>query len=48
MDYGNKDNIVNNKVSGIGYAQINAPTAGSIYAMFDLLGSTKPHFNNNG
>ncbi len=45
VDYGNKDNIVNNKISGIGY---NTNRAGSVFTQLDLAGSTKPHFNNNG
>lgn len=43
-DLGNKDNIVNNKISGTGY---NTPsTDGSVYTQLDITG-TKQHFNNN-
>ena len=40
VDFGNSDNIVNNKISGLGYLQLNAPTAGSIYTQIDLNDST--------
>jgi hypothetical protein len=45
-DFGNKDNIVNNKISGAGYTQLNAP-AGTTYALIDTSGSQAAHVNNN-
>ena len=45
-DFGNKDNIVNNKISGSGYD--TAVPKGSFFGRLDLTGSTKPHVNNNG
>jgi hypothetical protein len=45
-DLGNKDNIVNNTISGAGYTQANAP-AGTTYALIDTTGSQAAHVNNN-
>ena len=45
-DLGNHDNIVNNKISGNGYDQSFAPTAGSLYTKIDTTGSVRPHNNN--
>jgi parallel beta-helix repeat protein len=47
VDYGNRDNIVNNKISGNGYNQTHAPTTGSFYGQFDV-DEQNAHFNNNG
>ena len=44
-DLGNKDNIVNNKISGIGY---NMTLPGSVYTQIDSTSSMKLHANNNG
>ena len=44
-DFGNKDNIVNNKISGTATTR---RAGGSFFDKLDLTGSTKPHFNNNG
>ena len=41
-----QDNIVNNKVSGIGYDPTLAD--GSVSRKLDITGSTNPHVNNNG
>ncbi len=48
-DLGNKDNIVNNKISGNGYDKNFQPTALSTYIQLDVSSSsTKVHVNNNG
>jgi len=41
-DFGNHDNIVNNKIGGAGYQPTSAPT-GSVYFAIDPSGSTRPH-----
>ena len=46
VGYGKGDNIVNNKVSGIGYNQSHAPIADSFYAQFDI-DQPNAHFHNN-
>lgn len=46
-DFGNHDNIVNNRISGDGYDSSLEPS-GSLFATVDASGSTKPHVNNNG
>ena len=46
-DFGNKDNIVNNKISGNGYNPLFQPTAGSLYTTIDTSGSIATHVNNN-
>jgi hypothetical protein len=46
-DFGNHDNIVNNRISGDGYDSSLEPP-GSLFATVDASGSTKPHVNNNG
>jgi hypothetical protein len=46
VDYGLGDNVVNNKISGIGYDKTKAPT-GSVYDQTDIDG-TNAHVNNNG
>jgi hypothetical protein len=40
-DFGNHDNIVNNKISGNGYTA--TPPPGSVYKTIDIFGSTSPH-----
>jgi hypothetical protein len=47
-DFGNHDNIVNNRISGNGYDSFFQPTPGSLYTQVDASGSTKAHVNNNG
>lgn len=47
-EFGNHDNIVNNDISGDGYDQAFAPTAGSTYTQIDTTGSMDAHVNNNG
>ena len=46
-DFGNRDNIVNNKISGNGYDPLSEPTPGSLYGKIDTTGSTSPHTKNN-
>ncbi|MGZ6637144.1 MAG: hypothetical protein ACXVH3_25765 [Solirubrobacteraceae bacterium] len=47
-DFGNKDNIVNNKISGNGYDPLFQPTKpGSLYTTIDSSGSIATHVNNN-
>ena len=46
-EFGNKDNIVNNKVSGAGYATENDDPAGTLYTTIDTSGSQATHVNNN-
>ena len=48
VDYGNKDSIVNNTISGNGYNQVYAPTTGSFYGRIDTsYASTNPHVIHN-
>jgi hypothetical protein len=44
-DFGNKDNIVNNKISGDGYT--NDEPTGTLYTAIDTTGSQATHVNNN-
>lgn len=46
-DLGNKDNIVNNKISGDGYNPLFEPTVDSTYTTIDTSGSQAAHVNNN-
>ncbi|HLY85727.1 MAG TPA: right-handed parallel beta-helix repeat-containing protein [Gaiellaceae bacterium] len=46
-DFGNKDNIVNNKISGDGYNPLFQPTPASLYTTIDTTGSQAAHVNNN-
>ena len=45
-ELGNKDNIVNNKITGNGYAQ-GGVGAESVFTTIDSNGSIKAHINNN-
>jgi hypothetical protein len=42
-DFGNHDNIVNNKISWTGHTASFEPTPGSLYTLIDTSGSTHPH-----
>jgi parallel beta-helix repeat protein len=44
-DFGNKDNIVNNAISGDGYTNDDGP--GTLYTTVDTTGSQAAHVNNN-
>ena len=46
-DFGVKDNLVNNKISGSGYSASSEPPGGSVYTTIDTTGSQAVHLNNN-
>ena len=41
-DFGNHDNLANNKISGTGYTAFYEPTASSLYTTIDTTGSARP------